>query len=310
MKLLKIIEKIVYLAPSRCGRTFYRADVTEQDTTITVKVTPTDEFLLLDPRREDEASFPENFQIFEKWEHAGISFGSLEYFLQEANISYNVDSSTDEYFSMTIDNIKDEIEYDLSKHQQMKHSHRMYDIHSTVDQETTEILSSMITDFLDKNDGYNVMITDLSVRKKLYGLAQYWETNGEYLHSWQMNAPLIITVPPKNFDKVYYFNMGRLYASIGLTAIKRGYALAYCNSFNYLDPRVRQIQDILHLDYDNIDIKTVVPRSFICIGKPLDPSKPYNWIGEDNIFPSCILTSKSFLTMNTVTQSEKEVEAV
>ena len=88
MSLLKTVKKIVFLAPVRCGRTFYAVDITETTDKISVKFTPTDEYLMLDPRRENEAFMPEHIHLFEKWQHIGLAVGSLRYFLHENNIAY------------------------------------------------------------------------------------------------------------------------------------------------------------------------------------------------------------------------------
>ena len=307
MKLLDIVKKLVFLAPCRCGRTFYSCEISEFSNKISLKFVPTDKFLILDPRREDEAFMPDHFQSFEKYEHLGLVVGNIEYFLKSNQINYQV-KKEDEFYELEIKSNNLDIETDLKLHQIFKHAHRSFDTDQAVDQETFNILSDKINNFLSTHDGYNVMVDDKLIIKKLHALSIYWDMMGEkngYVKAPQMNSSLVITVPPKNFDSNYYFDMGRLYADLGLTAISRNYQIGFVNVFNYLDPRVRRVQAILHLDFDQYTIDTVVPRSFLCIGKALDPSKPFNWIAEknnyiDSTLPSCILVTKDFVTVNKV----------
>jgi hypothetical protein len=53
MTLIDTVKKMVFLAPCRCGRTFYKCDIVEYKNQINLKFTPTDEYLSVDPRRED-----------------------------------------------------------------------------------------------------------------------------------------------------------------------------------------------------------------------------------------------------------------
>jgi hypothetical protein len=273
---------------------------------IVLTFTPTDEYLTVDPRREDEAFMPEQFHTYEKWEHVGLVVGCLEYFLKENGIEYIIDESNIENsITMSIVSSNVDLNKDVSNFETFKHAHRSFDTESKIDNETYQLLSSMIDNFLKDNNGHKMMVTDWETRKKIHALAIYWDTMGEkngYLKAPQMNAPLIMTVPPKEFDKIYIFKMGRLYSSIGLTCINRGYQFAFCNAFNYLDPRIQKIEKELGLEYGKYTLDTVIPRSFMCVGKALDSTKPYNWVATKNpypndILPSCILVTKEFLTI-------------
>lgn len=313
MKLINILRKLVFLAPCRCGRTFYHCDIIEKSSKISISFTPTDDYLTIDPRREDEAFMPEHFHTYEKWQHVGLTVGCIEYFLKEHGIEYSIDESNIENtILMIIENSNIEIECDLSAHKTFKHAHRSFDTESRVDKNTYKMLSDKIDEFLQTNNGHKMMATDWKIRKKIYSLAIYWDTMGEkngYIKAPQMNAPLIITVPPKEFDKSYIFRMGRMYADIGLTSIIQGYQFAFCNAFNYLDPRIQHIEKELGLEYGKYTLNDVIPRSFMCVGKALVPNKPHNWLSmknpfHDNILPSCMLASKDFLTI------KKELEVV
>lgn len=308
MKLLDIVIKLIFLSPCRCGRTFYQCDVTEQSDSISLKFIPSDKFLSLDPRREDEAYMPTHFHEFEKWQHIGLVVGNIEHFLITENIKYTVEKNTDAVVEMTVHSKNSDISADLKLYQIFKHAHRSFDISQSVDGGTQEILSEKINQFLQGNTGHKVMINDQSIIKKLHALAIYWDLMGEkngYVKAPQMKSSLVITVPPAQFDLNYYFKMGRLYADLGLTALARGYQVGFVNVFNYLDPRVRRVQDVLKLNFDEYTLENVVPRSFLCIGKALDSSKPFNWVADKNNYtdgalPSCILVTKDFVTVESM----------
>lgn len=314
MELIAILKKLVFLAPCRCGRTFYKCQIEELDKTVSLKFIPTDEYLFLDPRREDEASMPEHFHTYEKWEHVGLVIGSIEYFLNQNSVKYQIDESNiGTYVKIIIDSPNLDLTVDLEKHEIFKHAHRSFDIEAEVDQETYNIIEDKIDIFLDSNAGHKMMVTDWTTRKKIHALAIYWDTMGEkngYAKAPQMNASLIMTVPPQHFDVLYIVRMGRLYADIGLTAISRRYHFAFCNAFNYLDPRIQRIEKELGLQWGDYTIDTVIPRSFMCVGRALDTTKPYNWVAEknqyiNNILPSCILVTKEFVSIE-----KKHIEIV
>jgi hypothetical protein len=166
----------------------------------------------------------------------------------------------------------------------------------------------MIDKFLDKDQGYKIIVTDEDARKKLAALAIYWgstgEINGDARPPQMVTTPMMISVPPKEYSLEYWFAMGQLYAKIGLTALARGYQVAYCNAFNMFDPRTKRVEDILHVKYGTYTTENFIPRPWICIGKALDPTKPHNWVGipsrydaNDNIMVTCILTTKGYVTV-------------
>jgi hypothetical protein len=310
MSLLKTVKKIVFLAPVRCGRTFYAVDIVETANKISVRFTPTDEYLMLDPRRENEAFMPEHIHLFEKWQHIGLAVGSLRYFLTENNISHTWVNTTDGA-EIIMDRV-DQAEYiGIEKQEKLKHAHRTFNPEIPVDAETEQLFNSMIDEFLTTNNGHKIVVTDSVMRKKLAALAVYWGSQGDvnaHIRPPQMNTtPMMISVPAKDFDINYWFNMGALYATIGLTALARGYQVAYCNAFNMFDPRVARVEDLLQVKFGTYTTENVPPRPWICIGKALDPSKPHNWVGvenryEDDIMITCILTTKDYIKV--ITQEE------
>ena len=303
MSLLKSIKKIVFLAPVRCGRTFYAVDIVESTDKISVKFTPTDEYLLVDPRRENEAFMPDHIHLFEKWQHMGLAVGSLQYFLNENGIAYTF-TNQPEYAEIVMVRVDREEYVGIQKQEKLKHAHRTFNSEVAVDAETHQELSSMIDDFLTTHEGHKIIVTDSALRKKLASLATYWGSAGDinaHVRPPQMTTtPMMISVPAKDFDIAYWFDMGRLYAKIGLTALARGYQVAYCNAFNMFDPRIARVEDTLHVKFGTYTTDNVPPRPWICIGKALDPSKPHNWVGvenryEDNIMITCILTTKDYV---------------
>lgn len=297
MKLIDTIKQLVYIAPVRCGRTFYSCELSETASTVTAAFTPTDKFVITDPRRENEASIPTHVNQFEEWQHTGLAVGSIEYFLKENNVNYIV---TELGTTVQVIMSNTDVTSNLGKYETLRHAHRSFDIDTPVDTETVNIISDMIDEFAKKNDAYKIIVTDPKVRDIIYSLAIYWEGEGKpgNIHIPQMNAPLLITIPPREFDLTYYLRMGRLYSKIGLTALDRGYQLAFCNAFNYFDEKVASIQDILQLKYGEYTVDNVIPRPFICIGNALDFSKPYNWVAEhDKIMPACVHLTEDFITV-------------
>jgi hypothetical protein len=294
MKMIDQIRHLIYIAPVRCGRSFYQCELKETANRITVSFVPTDKFTKIDPRRDNESSIPEHINRFEEWQHTGMVIGSIEYFCKENNIDCLLSG-----FTLSIDNV--DVDYNVDKYEILRHSQRSFNVDTPVDRKTIGIINDLIDKFDQIDNGYKIMITDSKVRDVIYSLAIYWEGEGKpgNIHIPQMNAPLLITVPPKEFDLQYYFDMGRLYSTIGLAALDQGYQLAFCNSFNYFNDRVTEIQDVLHLNYGVYTLDTLVPRPFICIGKALDPNKPHNWVAEhDMIMPTCIHLSEDFITVS------------
>jgi hypothetical protein len=305
MSLLKTVKKLVYLAPVRCGRTFYAVDINQTADKISVKFTLTDEFLMLDPRRENEAFMPEHVHTFEKWQHIGLAVGSLRYFLHENNIAYAWKNSADGA-EVLMERVDLEEYVGEEKQEKLKHAHRTFNSEVAVDPVTTDKINSLIDEFLSKRAGYKIIVTDADVRKKLAALAIYWgsagDVNGHIRPPQMVTTPMMISVPPEQYDTSYWFDMGDLYARIGLTALAQGYQVAYCNAFNMFDPRVARVEDTLHVKYGTYTKENFVPRPWICIGKALDPTKPHNWVGienryNDDMMVTCILTTKDYVTV-------------
>jgi hypothetical protein len=307
MSLLKTVKKIVFLAPVRCGRTFYAVDITETTDKISVKFTPTDEYLMLDPRRENEAFMPEHIHLFEKWQHIGLAVGSLRYFLNENNIAYTWQNNAGGA-EVLMERIDREEYIGIEKQEKLKHAQRTFNSEVAVDAETEQVFNTMIDEFLSKREGHKIIVTDPTMRKKLSALAVYWGSQGDvnaHVRPPQMTTtPMMISVPAKEFDIAYWFDMGDLYAKLGLTALDRGYRVAYCNAFNMFDPRVARVEDLLQVKFGTYTAENVPPRPWICIGKALDPTKPHNWVGvenryEDDIMITCILTTKDYVKVIT-----------
>jgi len=307
MSLLKTVKKIVFLAPVRCGRTFYAVDITETADKISVKFTPTDEYLMLDPRRENEAFMPEHIHLFEKWQHIGLAVGSLRYFLDENNIAYAWQNKAGGA-EVLMERIDREEYIGIEKQEKLKHAQRTFNSEVAVDTETEQVFNTMIDEFLSKREGHKIIVTDPAMRKKLSALAVYWGSQGDvnaHVRPPQMTTtPMMISVPAKEFDIAYWFDMGDLYAKLGLTALDRGYQVAYCNAFNMFDPRVARVEDLLQVKFGTYTAENVPPRPWICIGKALDPTKPHNWVGvenryEDDIMITCILTTKDYVKVIT-----------
>ena len=311
MSLLKSVKKIVFLAPVRCGRTFYAVEIKETADKISVEFTPTDEYLMVDPRRENEAFMPEHIHLFEKWQHVGLALSSLEYFLKENNITYSY--TRNEKSAEIVMDRDDRDHYEgVQKQEKLKHAHRTFNPEIAVDAETVEEFNKLIDSFLSTHTGHKIIVTDSGLRKKLASLATYWGSAGDFnahIRPPQMvTTPMMISVPPEQYDTQYWFDMGRLYATIGLTALARGYQVAFCNAFNMFDPRIARVEDLLHVKFGTYTTENVIPRPWICIGKALDPTKPHNWVGVENRYDddtmiTCILTTKDYVT---VIQEESE----
>lgn len=305
MSLLKIIKKLVYLAPVRCGRTFYAVNIIQEIDKISVKFTLTDEYLMLDPRRENETFMPEHVHTFEKWQHIGLAVGSLRYFLNENNIVFSVTNNA-EGAEVVMDRVDFKSYTGEEKQEKLKHAHRTFNSDVAVDSATSQVFNTMIGDFLSSRKGYNITVTDAADRKKLTALAIYWgsagDVNGHIRPPQMATTPMMISVPPEQYDIQYWFDMGDLYARIGLTALARGYQVAYCNAFNLFDPRVARVEELLHVKFGTYTPQDFVPRPWICIGKALDPSKLHNWVGienryDDDMMVTCILTTKEYVTV-------------
>jgi len=245
--------------------------------------------------------------LFEKWQHIGLAVGSLRYFLNENNIAYAWQNKG-EGAEVLMDRVDREEYIGIEKQEKLKHAQRTFNSEVAVDAETEQVFNTMIDEFLSKREGHKIIVTDPIMRKKLSALAVYWGSQGDVnanVRPPQMTTtPMMISVPAKDFDITYWFAMGDLYATIGLTALDRGYQVAYCNAFNMFDPRVARVEDLLQVKFGTYTAENVPPRPWICIGKALDPTKPHNWVGvenryEDDIMITCILTTKDYVKVIT-----------
>jgi hypothetical protein len=186
--------------------------------------------------------------------------------------------------------------YDLTLNHTLSHANRSFDIDTPVDADTVQCLSNMIDEFLNQDAiAYKTIIRDTEIIKKLYYVG-IWNRDGEYNGEYKLPslwAPLIIVLPPVDRSNgKLLINLGRFYAKLGMEVLKRGYALAYQNSLDYHDPRVRELQQYLHIDYDSfVSTKNdddFPVRTFICIGKKLIPNSAHNWDWtRAELFESC-----------------------
>jgi hypothetical protein len=175
--------------------------------------------------------------------------------------------------------------YDLRLNHTLSHSNRSFDIDTPVDTETVQFLSNMIDDFLKENPiAKKSMIQDKEIIKKLFYIG-HWNRDGEFNSDLKLPslwAPLLIILPPVDpLDGKSLINLGRFYSKLGIEALKRGYALGFQNSLDCHDPRLREVAEYLHIDYDEF-IKTKTEDEFllktvICIGNKLIPDSPHNW---------------------------------
>jgi hypothetical protein len=66
-----------------------------------------------------------------------------------------------------------------------------------------------------------------------------------------------------------------------MAVLNRGYALAYQNSLDCQDPRLKELQEYLHIDYDTFSSSknedTFLLKTVICVGNKLIPDSPHNW---------------------------------
>ena len=108
-ELIDAIKELIFHSPSRNGRIFFVCDITPVDNTLTVRFTPSKEFLDSDPRRDlgdidsGEAQWPDFLDINSTYHTMGIAFGVLEQFLIDNNLSFNIDSTNlPDYIEVTI----------------------------------------------------------------------------------------------------------------------------------------------------------------------------------------------------------------
>jgi hypothetical protein len=98
-ELIDSIKELIYHSPSRNGRIFFVCDITPVDNTLTVKFTPSREFLDSDYRRDQgavdsgEAQWPDFLDINSKYHTMGMAVGLLELFLSDNNLSFTLDDS-------------------------------------------------------------------------------------------------------------------------------------------------------------------------------------------------------------------------
>ena len=175
--------------------------------------------------------------------------------------------------------------YNLALNHSLMHTNRSFNIDIPVDEETINYLSDMIDDFLGKNPiAKKSIIQDKEIIKKFFYVG-HWCRDGEFNGDVKLPsfwAPLLIMLPPiDTSDGKSLINLGRFYSKLGAEILKRGYALAYHNSLDCDDPRLREIQEFLHIDYDEF-IKSkhnddFLLKTVICVGKKLIPDSPHNW---------------------------------
>jgi hypothetical protein len=290
------IKQIILYAPSRCGRIFYECRLDRKEDKLSVRFLPTSKYYLSDDRLAWEALLPDNYHFIEKYQQTGMAIGTVEHFLKEQNINYTLDDSDVDNIEFLID--QDDREFDLSKYEMFSHANRSFDIDTPVDPETVQVFSDIMDKCVAKVDAVKVMIQDKEIIKKIYYMGNYnrnGENNGDKKIT-QLWAPLLMSMAPKIMDHAHILRIGRTYSEIGLTALERGYALAFCNNLDYEDPRFREVEDVLFLKYDNLQIKNLLFRGEIAVGNKLRPDQPYNycWV-RDTIFNSVCKTHVNFI---------------
>lgn len=301
-KFIETLEDIIYLAPSRCGRTFFECLINKDIDNISVKFIFTNKYIDSDHRLRNDRLFPDCLKIHEQWHQTGIAVGTLEYFLNENNISYVInDNDIENYIEVVLDgsDILD-ARIDITKYTQYNHTNRGFDMNTPVDDNTLSEINTLIDKFITSYpEVYKIVVTDRPTIDNLYTLAATTSlaiSENFDLKQQQMMAPLILSVPPMNVDKKYLYHTGRLYSEIALTAIDAGYHTGFNNCFNYEDPRFKRVEDLLHMKYDEIDHNNYVLRCFISIGKRYDDSKPFNWHPFDTkVIKSRPKLSKEFI---------------
>jgi hypothetical protein len=185
--------------------------------------------------------------------------------------------------------------YNLTLNHTLSHANRSFDIDTPVDTETVEYLTKIIDKFLTENPiAKKSIIQDKEIIKKLFYIG-HWNRDGEFnsdLKPPSFWAPLLIILPPVDTtDGKSLINLGRFYSKLGVAALKRGYALAFHNSLDCHDPRLREVQDYLHLDYDSFvatkNKDDFLLKTVICIGNKLIHDSPHNWDwAQSRIFES------------------------
>jgi len=297
-KFLETISDVIYLAPSRCGRTFYECRIKENESNISVRFIFTQKYIDSDHRLRKDRLFPDCLKIHEQWHQTGMAIGTLEYFLIENNIPYTInDENVEEYVEVFIDsNNIENARISIDKYTHHNHTNRGFDISTPVDDITFDKINKMIDDFMIEHpDNYKIVITDNETIENLYTLStttMLATTQNYDLKQQQMMAPLIVSIPSKTVNKRDFYNTGRLYCKIGLTAHDAGYHTGYNNCFNYEDPRFKRVEDVLHMKFNEIDHENYVLRCFISIGKRYDYSKAFNW----HPFETRIITSRPKLS--------------
>jgi hypothetical protein len=165
------------------------------------------------------------------------------------------------------------------------HANRSFDINTPVDVETVQHLTNMINEFLETNPiAKKSIIQDKEIIKKIFYIG-HWNRSGEFNSDLKLPsfwAPLLIILPPEDTtDGRALIDLGRFYSKLGMEALKRGYALAFHNSLDCHDPRLKELQEYLHIDYDAfVATKTddaFLLKTVICIGNKLIPDSPHNW---------------------------------
>lgn len=175
--------------------------------------------------------------------------------------------------------------YNLTLNHMLSHANRSFNIDTPVDAETVEHLTKMIDDFLAENPiAKKSVIQDKEIIKKLFYIG-HWCRDGEFNGDVKLPslwAPLIIILPPIDItDGKSLINLGRFYSKIGMAVLKRGYALGFQNSLDCHDPRLREVQEYLHINYDEFVASKhedeFILKTAICIGNKLKLDSPHNW---------------------------------
>jgi hypothetical protein len=166
----------------------------------------------------------------------------------------------------------------LTNYHSFFHTWRSFDIDTPVKEsfinETKQIIDTYIQEY--SLNVYTDIVTDRNEIKILHSSAMHefeapdqgWKTNT------QMLAPLLISVKPvvRN-EPLTLMHIGRMYSTIGLRALEEGYNTGFCLSINQM---VLRAWASTH-KFVKFDNRLYVKPVFLCIGLPLEQTKPHNW---------------------------------
>jgi hypothetical protein len=175
--------------------------------------------------------------------------------------------------------------YNFTNHDVLRKCQRSFDVDTPLDSGFVNLMTQKMNEFISTEmlDINSFIITDRNEIKLLHASAIYeyeppgliWKTNTQVL------APMVLMCfPNKNKDIMALAKIGRMQARLGLLAIEHGYQTGYCLCFN---SRVMAMWSAIkkYAKTDPISGSYIRPIT-LSIGRPLDPTKPYNWSYSHN----------------------------